>query len=147
MKTYPSWKNVVLSIITIILWTRVDGGRRLGRKTQFSSAPRQGLLSPKSLPLKGDGVLGNAGQEIPGEDAEFVAGSFILTQRALDEAPYRYSSFLTQVSIWVCHRERFFNSPLNINITSAKLLKLYFTILGLGYAKTVSWPTAAAWTG
>ncbi len=147
MKTYPSWKNVVLSIITIILWTRVDGGRRLGRKTQFSSAPRQGLLSPKSLPLKGDGVLGNAGQEIPGEDAEFVAGSFILTQRALDEAPYRYSSFLTQVSIWVCHRERFFNSPLNINITSAKLLKLYFTILGLGYTKTVSWPTAAARTG
>ena len=28
---------------------------------------------------------------------EFVAGSFILTQKALDEAPYRYGTFLTQV--------------------------------------------------
>ena len=27
---------------------------------------------------------------------EFVAGSFILTQKALSEAPYRYSRFLTQ---------------------------------------------------
>jgi hypothetical protein len=32
------------------------------------------------------------------EPGEFVAGSFILTQKALDEAPYRYSSFLTEVS-------------------------------------------------
>ena len=133
MKTYPSWKNVVLSIITIILWTRVDGGRRLGRKTQFSSAPRQGLLSPKSLPLKGDGVLGNAGQEIPGEDAEFVAGSFILTQRALDEAPYRYSSFLTQVSIWVCPRERFLTRPslsiLYITTNNlSKIIKIYILL-------------------
>ena len=28
-------------------------------------------------------------------DGEFVAGSFILTQKALSEAPYRYSRFLT----------------------------------------------------
>ena len=40
--------------------------------------------------------------EVVGKEAEFVAGSFILTQRALDEAPYRYSSFLTQVSRVVC---------------------------------------------
>ena len=33
---------------------------------------------------------------VVGEEGEFMAGSFILTQRALDEAPYRYSSFLTQ---------------------------------------------------
>ena len=32
------------------------------------------------------------------EPGEFVAGSFILTQKALDEAPYRYSSFLTEVT-------------------------------------------------
>ena len=31
------------------------------------------------------------------EPGEFVAGSFILTQKALDEAPYRYSTFLTEV--------------------------------------------------
>ena len=30
------------------------------------------------------------------QDGEFVAGSFILTQKALSEAPYRYSRFLTQ---------------------------------------------------
>ena len=29
------------------------------------------------------------------EDGEFIAGSFILTQKALSEAPYRYSRFLT----------------------------------------------------
>ena len=29
-------------------------------------------------------------------DGEFVAGSFILTQKALSEAPYRYSRFLTK---------------------------------------------------
>jgi hypothetical protein len=32
------------------------------------------------------------------EPGEFVAGSFILTQKALDEAPYRYSTFLTEVA-------------------------------------------------
>ena len=37
--------------------------------------------------------------QVVGKEAEFVAGSFILTQRALDEAPYRYSSFLTQVVV------------------------------------------------
>ncbi len=31
------------------------------------------------------------------QNPEFIAGSFIITQRALDEAPYRYSTFLTQV--------------------------------------------------
>ena len=30
-----------------------------------------------------------------GREGEFVAGSFILTQKALNEAPYRYSRFLT----------------------------------------------------
>ena len=30
-----------------------------------------------------------------GQEGEFVAGSFILTQKALSEAPYRYSRFLT----------------------------------------------------
>ena len=30
------------------------------------------------------------------QEGEFVAGSFILTQKALSEAPYRYSRFLTQ---------------------------------------------------
>ena len=30
------------------------------------------------------------------EEGEFVAGSFILTQKALNEAPYRYSRFLTE---------------------------------------------------
>ena len=30
-------------------------------------------------------------------DGEFVAGSFILTQKALSEDPYRYSRFLTDV--------------------------------------------------
>lgn len=29
-------------------------------------------------------------------EGEFVAGSFILTQKALNEAPYRYSRFLTE---------------------------------------------------
>ena len=29
------------------------------------------------------------------QDGQFVAGSFILTQKALSEAPYRYSRFLT----------------------------------------------------
>ena len=29
------------------------------------------------------------------QDGEFIAGSFILTQKALSEAPYRYSRFLT----------------------------------------------------
>ena len=29
------------------------------------------------------------------QTGEFVAGSFILTQKALSEAPYRYSKFLT----------------------------------------------------
>ena len=33
---------------------------------------------------------------VVGEEGEFMAGSFILTQRALDEAPYRCSTFLTQ---------------------------------------------------
>jgi hypothetical protein len=37
-----------------------------------------------------------AGEEELG-GGEFVAGSFILTQKALDEAPYRYSTFLTEV--------------------------------------------------
>ena len=37
-----------------------------------------------------------AEEEEPG--GEFVAGSFILTQKALDEAPYRYSTFLTEVN-------------------------------------------------
>jgi hypothetical protein len=40
-------------------------------------------------------VVGVQGDLEPGE---FVAGSFILTQKALDEAPYRYSSFLTEVT-------------------------------------------------
>jgi hypothetical protein len=40
-------------------------------------------------------VVGVRGDLEPGE---FVAGSFILTQKALDEAPYRYSSFLTEVT-------------------------------------------------
>ena len=31
-----------------------------------------------------------------GREGEFVAGSFILTQKALNEAPYRYSRFLTE---------------------------------------------------
>ena len=30
------------------------------------------------------------------QEGEFVAGSFILTQKALNEAPYRYSRFLTE---------------------------------------------------
>ena len=30
------------------------------------------------------------------QNGEFVAGSFILTQKALSEAPYRYSRFLTK---------------------------------------------------
>ena len=30
------------------------------------------------------------------QDGQFVAGSFILTQKALSEAPYRYSRFLTE---------------------------------------------------
>ena len=29
------------------------------------------------------------------QNGDFVAGSFILTQKALSEAPYRYSRFLT----------------------------------------------------
>ncbi len=34
------------------------------------------------------------GQE---EEGEFVAGTFIITQEALDEAPYRYSTFFLEV--------------------------------------------------
>ena len=30
------------------------------------------------------------------QEGQFVAGSFILTQKALSEAPYRYSRFLTE---------------------------------------------------
>ena len=30
-------------------------------------------------------------------DGEFVAGTFILTQKSLDEAPYRYAGVLRQV--------------------------------------------------
>ena len=39
------------------------------------------------------------GQE---EEGEFVAGTFIITQEALDEAPYRYSTFFLEVrfSLW-----------------------------------------------
>ena len=33
--------------------------------------------------------------EADSQNGEFVAGSFILTQKALSEAPYRYSKFLT----------------------------------------------------
>ena len=32
---------------------------------------------------------------VESQNGEFVAGSFILTQKALSEAPYRYSKFLT----------------------------------------------------
>jgi hypothetical protein len=45
-------------------------------------------------------VVGVQGDLEPGE---FVAGSFILTQKALDEAPYRYSSFLTEVTTNYSH--------------------------------------------
>jgi hypothetical protein len=31
------------------------------------------------------------------EEGEFVAGTFIITQEALDEAPYRYSNFFLEV--------------------------------------------------
>ena len=33
--------------------------------------------------------------ECQNDGGDFVAGSFILTQKALSEAPYRYSRFLT----------------------------------------------------
>lgn len=33
----------------------------------------------------------------PKSDGEFVAGTFILTQKSLDEAPYRYAGVLRQV--------------------------------------------------
>ncbi len=36
------------------------------------------------------------GQE---EEGEFVAGTFIITQKALDEAPYRYSTFFLEVRV------------------------------------------------
>ena len=41
--------------------------------------------------------LGVFGQEADKSDGEFVAGTFILTQKSLDEAPYRYAGVLRQV--------------------------------------------------
>ena len=37
------------------------------------------------------------GQEKQSEQTEFIAGSFILTQNSLNEAPYRYAGVLRQV--------------------------------------------------
>ena len=41
-----------------------------------------------------DGVEG--GKEEEKGSGEFTAGSFIVTQKGLDEAPYRYTAFLTK---------------------------------------------------
>ena len=41
--------------------------------------------------------LGVFGQEADKSDGEFVAGTFILTQKLLDEAPYRYAGVLRQI--------------------------------------------------
>ncbi len=35
------------------------------------------------------------------EEGEFVAGTFIITQEALDEAPYRYSTFFLEVRVLI----------------------------------------------
>ena len=42
------------------------------------------------------GVFGQEG-EADQFDGEFVAGTFILTQKSLDEAPYRYAGVLRQI--------------------------------------------------
>ena len=64
--------------------------RRQGRLLQ-ADAPRQNTSTSSKTP--------NFKREKRKQNAEFIAGSFIITQKALDEAPFRYSSFLTQVII------------------------------------------------
>ena len=93
-----------------------DPRKRKGKRTHFIPPKKQALykvaggskdpgfflkapgpnISPPQLAELRSAPLVAAGID---PAAEFVAGSFILTQRALDEAPYRYSSFLTKVNL------------------------------------------------
>jgi len=112
-------KKVVIWLLLLLTVSleQVDGGRqggalpwvqnrrgrqhsprtRQGKRTQFASAQRQSLnFNNQNSKYLDDVRTTRFADEVVGKEAEFVAGSFILTQRALDEAPYRYSSFLTQ---------------------------------------------------
>ena len=78
------------------------------------NAPPPRLAELRSLPP--------TAEELYDPAAEFVAGSFILTQRALDEAPYRYSSFLTKVIL-----NLLINWTMIFNNNRDKIERRYFT--------------------
>ena len=89
----PQWlyrlvSHPPLSIHHTLLWAKMK------KKKWYRALWTDGKMSPLNLSalLICLTFLLPAGQC---QDGQFVAGSFILTQKALSEAPYRYSRFLT----------------------------------------------------
>ena len=108
------WLLFVILFIFLFLTEEAAGGRSwYDREGQAILAARQKSQQMSDRLLRGrqgrvlqagsprqlatSSVAPNKARPKRKENPEFLAGSFIITQRALDEAPYRYSTFLTQV--------------------------------------------------
>lgn len=100
-----SWWSAQCCVTTAATWPSLASTGRCGHTSDASNTASMSEWSRGSLGgLAGRLLLvlvlcwGGAGAQEDQEAAplgQFVAGSFILTQKALSEAPYRYSRFLT----------------------------------------------------